>query len=423
MGVQHLQSMHDSGTITPPRTPSISHSKSASGSSDLLNSLSTLRRGDSVSSISRPRLSLDESPRAGSTELITFPYHPTDYEIRTDERGREKKIGEGAWSDVYLATPCSPKSTEQASSPTPYSPEMTPPLTPVKTIDSAIGLNLMPTTPSLYAVKKPAMTSAKKVLEAEARILSYLSRYPRASDHIVSFYGLDPRNGSLLLQAMDDTLEGWIQKHLNSLDPSSRATKLAAVFPTMAHSLLTSLQWMQDKCCTHADIKPSNILISTTFFGSNGIIPKAVYTDFSSTILAHPDDTTMQSQTPAPLGAGTWDYLDPSLLTTATTGAPSPSPSSDLWSLAITLLFLILGSSPYDAFKGNKYQQREMIKAGQPLQCLGYDDQGVQNMKRLVGLGKMLGCDLAAWFRKVLVKDGGKRVGVQEWKTELEALL
>ncbi|KAI2482706.1 protein kinase domain-containing protein [Pyrenophora tritici-repentis] len=422
MGAQHLQSMHDSGTITPPLTPSISHAKSASGSSDLLNSLSTLRRGDSVSSINRPRLSLDESPRAGSTELIIFPHHLTDYEIRTDERGRMKKIGEGAWSDVYLATPCSPKPTEQSSSPTPYSPEMTPPLTPVKTVESAMALNLVPTTPSLYAVKKPAMTSAKKVLEAEARILSYLSRYPHATDHIVPFYGLDPRNGSLLLQAMDDTLEGWIQKHLNTLDPASRATKLAAVFPSIAHSLITSLQWMQEHFCTHADIKPSNILVSTNFLGSNGIIPKPVYTDFSSTILSLPDnDATITSQTSGPFGAGTWDYLDPCLLTTMTSS--SPSPSSDLWSLAITLLFLILGSSPYDAFKGNKYQQREMIKAGQPLQCMGYDDQGMENIKRLRGLSKMLGRDLGAWFGKVLVKDAGKRVGIQEWKAELEGLL
>jgi len=266
------------------------------------------------------------------------------------------------------------------------------------------------------------MTSAKKVLSAEARILSYLSRYPNAEDHVVPFYGLDMRTGALLLKAMDDTLEGWIQKDLNSLDSASRAAKLAAVFPSIAHSLITSLQWMQDKDCTHADIKPSNMLVSTRL--STSANPKPVYTDFSSAMLTRPD-ATIESST-SPLGAGTWDYLDPCLLSSSSCAAsPSPSPSaaSDLWSLAITLLFLILGSSPYDAFKGNKYQQREMIKSGAALQCMGYDDQGIANMKRLQSLSKTLGFNLMAWFGKVLVKDVEKRVGIEEWKLELEAVM
>jgi serine/threonine protein kinase len=366
-----------------------------------------------MSSLSRPRLSLDESPRPGSTELVVFPHQVTDYEFRTDERGRKKTIGEGAWSDVYLATPCSPKPTEQASLQPPYSAEMTPPLTPVRTVDSGIGLNKHSVTPSLYAIKVPAMNSAKKVLAAEARILSYLSRYPDAENHTVSFYGLDTRTGALVLKAMDDTLEGWIQKELNILDDTSRAPKLAAVFPSIALALIASLQWMQDKDCTHADIKPSNILVSTPSLSS---APMPVYTDFSSTMLTRPD-TTIESEA-SPLGAGTWDYLDPSLLSSSST--TSPSASTDLWSLAITLLFLVLGSSPYDAFKGNKFQQREMIKSGSPLQCMGYDDQGIQNVKRLQTLSKNLGFDVQKWLAKVLIKDASKRGTIAEWREELE---
>jgi serine/threonine protein kinase len=299
---------------------------------------------------------------------------------------------------------------------------MTPPLTPVRTIDSGIYLSRLPITPPMYAVKVPAMTSAKKVLGAEARILSYLSRFPDAENHIVPFYGLDTRTGSILLQAMDDTLEGWIQKTLNTLDEASRAEKLAAVFPSIALALLTSLQWMQDKSCTHADIKPSNILVSSSSSSppsssssTDPSIPKPVFTDFSSTILLHPDAKI--SSCASPLGAGTWDYLDPSLLSSSSTA--SPSASSDLWSLAITLLFFILGSSPYDAFKGNKYQQREMIKSGCPLQCMGYDDQGMRNVKRVRGLSRDLGIDLLAWLGRVLVKDKGERVGLKEWTREL----
>jgi serine/threonine protein kinase len=300
---------------------------------------------------------------------------------------------------------------------------MTPPLTPVRTIDSGVYLTRLPITPPMYAVKVPAMASAKKVLGAEARILSYLSRFPDAENHIVPFYGLDTRTGSILLQAMDDTLEGWIQKTINTLDEATRAEKLAAVFPSIALALLTSLQWMQDNSCTHADIKPSNILVSSppspssSSSSTNLSIPKPVFTDFSSTILSHPDAKI--SSCASPLGAGTWDYLDPSLLSSSCTA--SPSAASDLWSLAITLLFLILGSSPYDAFKGNKYQQREMIKSGCPLQCMGYDDQGIRNIKRVQRLSRHLGLDLLAWLGKVLVKDKGMRVGLKEWTRELES--
>jgi serine/threonine protein kinase len=216
---------------------------------------------------------------------------------------------------------------------------------------------------------------------------------------------------------MDDTLEGWIQKTLNTLDEASRAAKLAAVFPSIALALLKSLEWMQDKSCTHADIKPSNVLVSSSSSStSNTITPKPVYTDFSSTILSRLDATIESCA--SPLGAGTWDYLDPSFLSSSST--ISPSTASDLWSLAITLLFLILGSSPYDAFKGNKYQQREMIKSGCPLQCMRHDDQGIRNINRVQKLSRDLDFDLLGWFGKVLVKDGAKRVGLKEWIGELE---
>ncbi|KAF1937629.1 kinase domain-containing protein [Clathrospora elynae] len=411
MGSHDLRASHNSGAITPPATPTnMKHSKTDSASSDFLDSLSSLRRGDSTSSLSRTRLTVDEAPKPGSTELITFPHLLTDYEFRTDQGGRKSTIGEGAWSDVYLATPTPPKPTYQSSLHIPCAPDMTPPLTPVRTVDAGIGLNKLPATPPLYAVKVPAMTSAKKVLAAEARILSYIARFPDADKHVVLFYGLDTRTGAILLKAMDGTLESWIEKELNTLNEASRAIQLAAVFPAIASSLLRSLLWLQDKGCTHADIKPANILVSSS---SGSAIPQTIYSDFSSTVLT----TDTEAQTP-PVGAGTWDYLDPSLLSSFDPALPSAA--TDLWSLAITLLFLVLGSSPYAAFKGNKFQQREMIKSGCPLQCMGYDDQGLGNVKRIAALSKDLGFNLQKWFAKVLVKNAEKRVGVQTWIEELD---
>lgn len=354
---------------------------------------------------------MDESAKPGSTELLVFPHQLTDYEFRTDADGKKKTIGEGLWSDVYLAKPTLPKPSVHSFSLITSGADMTPPITPVRSRNSSLGANQLPIVTPLYAIKVPASTSAKKVLGAEARILSYLSRFPNAERHVVPFYGLDTRTGALVLKAMDDTLESWIEKELNTLDEVSRAQKLAAVFPAIARSLMDSLLWMQDKGCTHADIKPSNILVSSSPTG----IPTTVFSDFSSTILAIPNSGTNIET--SPVGAGTWDYLDPSLLSSRSPS--SPSAATDLWSLSITLLFLIIGSSPYDAFKANTFQQREMIKSGSPLQCLQYGDEGIKNMKRLNTLSKNLGFDLQKWFSRVLVKNMDKRVEIVPWKEEL----
>ena len=346
----------------------------------------------------------------GSTETIHFPYGLTDYEIITNAKGKKKLIGEGLWSDVYLAKPSLPQHMDQPALPATGTVSMTPPTTPVHLKTSSLEMHPLPVAPSSYAIKVPASTSAKKVIAAEGKILSYLSRFPYAERHIVSFYGVDTRTGSLVLKAMDGTLENWIQQELKVLDETSRAQKLVAIFPAIATCLLDSSLWMQDKDCIHADIKPSNILVSN----SSSITPVVVFSDFSSTVLTTTTPDTIET---SPVGAGTWDYLDPSLLSTRTPA--SPSPTTDLWSLAITLLFLVIGASPFDAFKHNKFQQREMIKSGAPLQCLSYGDDGIKNTKRLKALSEALGFDVQKWFAKVLVKNREKRVGILEWKREL----
>lgn len=394
--------MHDSGALTPPATPtSASHSKSNSSSSDFLSSLSSLRRGDSLSSYRR-RSSIDEPTSPENTELITYPHHLIDYTISLDEKDRKKPIGSGAWSDVYLATPSLPQLAEQASIPT-----MTPPLTPAGSRKASTSESL-PSIPRRYAVKTPASTSAKKVLEAEARVLSYLSQYPSSSSHMVSFFGQDTRDGSLVLEAMDMTLEDWILTNFNNiLDPTSRTNKLAAIFPKLALSLIDSMNWLHDKECIHADIKPSNILVAQSPFN-------AVFSDFSSSILPSLD----AQSTPGPMGAGTWDFLDPSLLSSL--NPATPCEATDLWSLAITLLYIILGASPFETFRHNKFQFREMVKSGSPLQCIGYDAVA---LARLKDLSRALGWDVGKWFGMVLAKKKENRVDVEKWRAELTKIM
>ncbi|UPX20227.1 uncharacterized protein EKO05_0010467 [Ascochyta rabiei] len=411
MDVQNSK-MHDSGAMTPPATPtSTSHSRSGSTPTDgNAAGIFLARHGSTSSNVSAPR---SPSIHSHPVALQVFDHETLEYVVLVDEKGKKRPIGSGVWSDIYLAAPSLPKPADHPFL-LPPSATKSPPVSPVQSSDSAVGSYPFPAIPPLYAIKAPASTSSRKVLREEAKILSYLSQFPNSDRHIVQFFGQDTRNDALVLKAMDGTLEDWIKKDLNTLDEDSRATKLAAVFPQLALSLIDSLMWMQDKNCIHADIKPANVLTSPTPAGPRTTAPATVYSDFSSTILIAPE---IEVHNASPLGAGTWDYLDPSLLSSSS--PTEPSAATDLWSLAITLLFLIIGASPFDAFRHNKYQQREMIKTGNPLQCLAYDDVGIRNVRVMQTLSESLGLDLKTWFAKVLVKDVGRRVGVAEWRAEL----
>lgn len=407
----HNTNKNDSGAMTPPATPtSPLHFRSGSISSDNNVTGTSSARPGSIASIA----SVCRSPSIHShpVALQIFDYESLDYIVLVDEKGKKRPIGSGVWSDVYLAAPGLPKPAEHPFllPPSAIKPS---PVSPVQSNDSAIGLFSIPIVPPLYAIKVPASTSSRKVLKEEAKILSYLSQFPDCDDHIVQFFGQDTRNDALVLKAMDGTLEDWIKNELNAISVESRAARLAAVFPRLALALIDGLVWMQDKNCVHADIKPANILTSAAPRDSTSA-PATVYSDFSSTILITPE---IEVRNASPLGAGTWDYLDPSLLSSS---APAePSAATDLWSLAITLLFLIIGASPFDAFRHNKYQQREMIKMGSPLSCLAYDDVGIKNIRKMKDLSTSLGLDLHKWFTKVLVKDITKRINVHEWRQEL----
>lgn len=403
--------MHDSGAMTPPATPtSPLHFKSSSISSiDLGIQTPLARKVSTTSTASAPR---SPSIHSHPVALRVFDHEAMDYVVLVDEKGKKRPIGSGVWSDVYLAAPSLPKPADHSFLLPPSATKLLP-ISPVQSNDTAVGLHPFHDEHSLYAIKAPASTSSRKVLKEEAKILSYLSQFPDSEDHIVQFFGQDTRNDALVLKAMDGTLNDWIKKDLNTLDEDARAAKLAYVFPRLALALVDSLIWMQDKNCIHADIKPANVLTAKTTTDLTSV-PSTVYSDFSSTILVAPE---IEVHNASPLGAGTWDYLDPSLLSSS---APvEPSSATDLWSLAITILFLVIGTSPFDAFKHNKYQQREMIKTGNPLQCLAYDDSGIKNMRKMKDLSKTLGLDLQKWFAKVLVKDVSKRISVEAWREEL----
>lgn len=386
----HIKSvnMQNNDSITPPASPSMIPMLSLPADKP--------KRCDSVAGSDVGVLSTisdSVSEKEETTDTMVFPYWNTDYEGGGGGK-KGKKLGEGAWSDVYLALPCEPQLPNPTASPT---------------IDHNIPSE---TQPAAYALKTPASRSARGVLAAEAKMLTYLSRRPESSSHITPFYGLDERNGALVLKAMDNTLDGWLEKELNPLSEPARTEKLAVAFPNIASKLIDGLDWLEKQGCVHGDIKPGNVLLSTA--------PQldVVYSDFSSAIIPALSSDDGKS---APLGGGTWDYLDPVLLDRPIPGAPLPSPTSgsDLWSLAITLLYVVIGASPLDGIGANKFIRRDCVKHGTPMVYAGYGDKGAQNMKRLTDLGKALGFDVKSWLAGVLKKDPEDRVHIGQWKQAL----
>ncbi|PVH98020.1 kinase-like protein [Periconia macrospinosa] len=413
MGADHRveRGPFEDSPMSPPLTPITA--KHASSNSDV--SLKALNKGP------------PEKPK--NNGIISFPFWDTDYEILTEgPKAIKKVLGSGVWSDVYHAIP-----TLQRPSTTQYTHSNTSrPLTPRSRSSSN---SLAPSIPCAYAIKTPSSAAAQTVLTQEAHILSHLTRLPKASDFLVAFYGQDPRTGALVLKLMDQTLDSYITNTLNTLPEPSRAAKLAASFPHITRQLLTGLDWLHSQHCIHADIKPGNILISTT----STTAPQALFTDFSSAILSLPSThptTSSSPQAPPPIGGGTWDFLAPCYLSSATANANAnalPTPSTDLWATAVTLLILVTGVSPFAFLGANVFQRREVIKKGDPVGFVGYGDFGERSVARLRGLGESLGTrtgmgmgmgkkvEMVKWFRKVLVRDEEKRVeGAGVWLGELQ---
>lgn len=371
----------NSAAMTPPSSPvQRTHSKSSSTSSAFSTSSANLYSTDSITAMETPTLE--------------FPFWATDYDLTT-----KNKLGEGAWSDVYLVQPCLPQpNTLKPGSST----EATPPITPSNASTKSSATKI-PQIPTAYAIKVPASRSAKAVLSDEARILSHLTRFPGASDHIIPFYGLDIRTNALVLQAKDTSLESFVKTQLNALPELARTEKLATIFPTLAASLVDSLLWIHTHACIHADIKPGNILLDLTTEPTLN----AVYTDFSASILSH--DTTSKP----PIGGGTWDFLAPEQITSKQ-DADGPMAASDLWALGMTLLFIVIGGSPYDCMP-NAFLRRDAVKMGEPLKYLAAGEKGPMNVKRLKDLSMKMGFDVRAWFGQVLAMDKEKRVSGEEW--------
>jgi serine/threonine protein kinase len=363
--------------------------------------------------------------------VLEFPHHILDYDLRS-----ATLLGSGLWSDVYRARPipaipasstsASPSSSADPSPADPAAAVQTPPLTPTKHRHPSLSSTPPPTA---YAIKLPTSRTARAVLKSEAAVLSTLTPLPGSQACIVPFHGLDPRNSALVLTALPTSLDAFVTRELNPLSEASRAEKLSAAWPGLARGLARGLEWLRAAGCVHGDVKPGNVLLMLRR-GHDGT-PGAVFADFSAAVMVGASSSSPSGddggggalgngpdRNPAALrGGGTWDFLCPSLL--ARPGPAAPSPATDLYALAVTLLFAVIGGSPFDAAGRNVWRRREMAKLGRVLECAFSGDDGSRSEARLAALAESCGWDVRAWLAMGL-RRVERRVGVREWREALE---
>ena len=332
---------------------------------------------------------LDDHHHRGSAtppEILEYDFSKLDYEL-----DRAKLLGSGLWSDVFLAEPTAP----QTSRPSPTT-LLTPPATPQKT---PLGVR-----PSLYAVKMPTRPDALEVFRQEAKALTHIHRNSGSEGYVVPFHGQDPRNSALVFAALQAGSLHDVTCRMAQMTEVCRHKELVSLFPGLANDLISGLDFLHNVAgIVHADIKPANILLSPSPRSPKKL--QARYADFSASFIIDSTDTTINSTA---AGGGTWTFLAPEQLRLSSS-ENSPSHASDIWSLGLTFLSLIVLGSPYAAACGdNMFRLREGIKAGDPL---GFAAMDPAARKRMVACQGFVDC-----CRLALQKERGKRVGAEGWR-------
>jgi serine/threonine protein kinase len=274
--------------------------------------------------------------------------------VRDHQSGRPQKFGCGAWSDVFKATLSkAPPSLTPGGLPTP-------PSSPVLPL------------PIIVAVKRPARSDAKPILQNEARILSYLTSLVTYERFITPFYGILP-DSSLVLGAVPRCLEEHIrQQACIAYNTSTTETMSAPVLGStriwldLARKLISALVWLHDHAnIVHGDIKPANFLLDQTARTRHDPFPfQPLFIDFSSshrTLTSAIDSDTPPQGT---LSAVTREYTAPELLKSSVLRDPksTATKASDVFSMAITLLVAATGNTM--VYEGSVFQRQAMATQG-----------------------------------------------------------
>lgn len=325
---------------------------------------------------------LNQQNTMPAPEAIAYDFTKLDYELE-----RARLLGKGLWSIVFLADAKYPAREQDLP---------TPPTSPQRTKQTAPS--------SVFAVKTPAREDAKGIFRQEGKVLTHLMRRPGATQHIVAFHGLDLRNCALVFEAVIGGSIENLNSRLKQMTEVARHVELVSLFPRLADDLVSGLEFLHAADVVHADVKPANILLDISDHYNLPHRIRARYIDFSASFRRHSDDSTANA-------GGTWDYMAPEQMRLQK-DLNTPTFMSDIWSLGITLLYLMVGDSPYSAACGdNIFMLREAIKSGDPL---GFARMSPKAQKRMAAAQDFVDC-----CRLALHKDRDRRPTASVWRAWL----
>jgi len=192
-------------------------------------------------------------------------------------------------------------------------------------------------------------------------MLTILRRHVDAFEFVVPFFGSDPRNSALVFEAVIGGSLDDLIKRMKQMTEVARHTELVSIFPRLAHDLVSGLDFIHEAGIIHADIKTQNILLDISDHHSlPAPVIRARYIDFSAAFQSGQPETAANA-------GGTWEFMAPEQLRIQKE-LNRPTFKSDVWSLGISLLSVIILGSPYAAAcGGNAFMLREAIKGGDPL--------------------------------------------------------
>jgi serine/threonine protein kinase len=328
----------------------------------------------------------DQSPSKEKTLILAFT---DDLEICRDNNDRSLEYGRGVWSIVYKAR-SAPAKTALG----------TPPSSPV-------------TTPQIFAVKAPLRRDARPVLKAEAQTLTRLTYTPGASRHIVPFHGFHAELGALVLSAIPLSLSTYIEEQSDVARKRQPATPTMfdpvqgpASYRDLACKLISGLNWLHDVAgVVHGDIKPQNILLRA-IEDEHDFPFEPLFADFSATVDIPQDADAPLDTTRASMSSFTPPFTAPEMLASLTCSEMAPTPASDVFSLAASLLAAATGD--LQLYSNMNHRLRlEMAKAGH--QIIDFTRSG-NNGNRVPRNGFV-----ERIVKPAVVKDPAMRTSTADW--------
>ena len=384
--------------LTPPNTP-LSPQKDTVTRTFVIDAASIKREnGQSrADENNNPKLETrEENMRYNWEEVVPKPY-ARKYKLSGSASSGYDEFGRGAWSAVYRAI--------EVNEEIPYQNILTPPTSP---FSSPLRNVTSVSDRKLLAVKAPIRRDAHKVLDNEARILTYLHQSPEAVVNLVAFHGYDATRHSIILDAHPLSMAAYGKSSLARARENFTTKTMfdpvvgAIQWTKFAEGLICGLDFLHSKGCVHGDIKPANILLQS--LPDSTYIP--LYCDFSSSHVLSPPSSPDTEE----VSAVTAEFTSPELLTSfyRRNGDRAVATfASDIFALGVTLLVAATGESPYVGAR-MELQRLGMAKEGKPMDFARGGDQASRVMR-----GKLVDRTLT----KALERDPLRRVDAAEWST------